>query len=68
MDADSGPVVGNGQDFLTFKNAVTETTEASPLNIEISPKTYTICADTVTEMTGGKIDEENAVEGLCNIG
>jgi vacuolar-type H+-ATPase subunit E/Vma4 len=67
MDGDSWPVVWNGPDLITFQNNFTETTEASPLNIEIYPKTYKISAETVTEMKGGKIDAENTVEGLCNI-
>jgi dihydroxyacetone kinase DhaKLM complex PTS-EIIA-like component DhaM len=51
--------------------AVTKTTEAFPLNSVMSPGTYQINLETVTEMTGGKFDVENlvvyAVEGLCNL-
>jgi hypothetical protein len=71
MDKNCGPVFGKGPDFLTFKNAVTKTTEAFPLNSVMSPETYQISPETVTEITGGKFDVENlvvyAVEGLCNI-
>ena len=65
MDATYGP------DFLTFQKAVTKTTEAFPLNSVMSPGTYQISPETVTEMTGEKFDVENlvvyAVEGLCDI-
>ena len=71
MDTNCGPVFGKGPDFLTFKNVVTKTTEAFPLNSVMSPGTYKISPETVTEITGGKFDVENlvvyAVEGLCNI-
>jgi hypothetical protein len=71
MDATCGPVFGKGPDFLTFQKAVTKTTEGFPLNSVMSPGTYQISPETVTEMTGGKFDVEHlvvyAVEGLCNI-
>ena len=61
MDKNCGPVFGKGPDFLTFKNAVTKTTEAFPLNSVMSPGTYQISPETVTEITGGKFDVENLV-------
>ncbi|VDI13612.1 Hypothetical predicted protein [Mytilus galloprovincialis] len=61
MNKDCGPSFGKGPDLLTFKDAVTKGTNSFPLNSVMSPATYQISADTVTEMTDGLFDAEDIV-------
>ncbi|OPL32633.1 hypothetical protein AM593_06913, partial [Mytilus galloprovincialis] len=63
MNKDCGPVFGKGPDLLTFQNVITKVTDSLPLplNSVMSPGTYQISAETVTEITGGTFDAEDVV-------
>lgn len=61
MDKTCGPVFGQGPDLLTFQNLVTKNLNSFQLNTVMSPASYHISKETVTEITGGQFAAEDVV-------